>query len=77
MVHTILLWLQYGDYSLSKNPISLNLSYKTDLDFQDCFAREKAHLIAEFHKTDLDILGHSRKGKAQFHGRVNTVLGQI
>ena len=36
-------------------PKNLDLSYKTDLDFWDCFWKVKASLIAEFHKTDLDI----------------------
>ena len=30
-----------------------------DPDFWDCVKREKLHLIAEFHKMDLEIRGHS------------------
>ena len=36
--------------------------YKIDLDFIDCFGREKSIKIkAEFHETDLDICDHSRE----------------
>ena len=44
-------------FSFQNNPESLDPSYKTAIDFMDCFGRE------EFHKTDLDILSHKKKGK--------------
>ena len=33
-----------------------------DLEFWDCFRREKSILVAEFLKTYLDIWGHSKDG---------------
>lgn len=32
-----------------------------DPDHWDCFERGKTHVLAEFHKNNLDIWGHSRK----------------
>ena len=49
-------------FSLPKQPKDLDPSYKTDLDFLDCFRRQTSHLIAYLYKTDLDIRGHSRDG---------------
>ena len=40
---------------------NLDLSYKTDLEFWDCFHKENC--IADFQKTDLDFGEHFRGGK--------------
>ena len=34
-------------FSLPKQSQNLDLSYRTDLDFWDCFGREKTYLITE------------------------------
>ena len=38
---------QYGFVSTPKQVQNLDLSYKTDLDFGDCFQRQKKHLLAQ------------------------------
>ena len=41
-------------------PLNLYPSYKTDIDFWDCFGRGKTQLISELHRTYLDIQDHLR-----------------
>ena len=53
MSDIIFLWLKDGGFPPKMIP-KIYISYK------------KPHLIAEFHKTGLDFLGHSRVEKAQF-----------
>ena len=55
------------DFPIHKN---LDPSYKTDLDFKDCFRRENTHLIAGFHNTDWAIL----EIKNTVYSLINTVL---
>ena len=44
---------------LSDRSVFLGLFYKIDLNFWDCFRREKTHLIAKLHKIDIDVWGMS------------------
>ena len=62
--------LQDWDFPFQNNPFhnnpqNLDTSYKTDLDYGDYFRRKKSHLIAEFHKTALDMYDHFRNGKGE------------
>ena len=65
----------FGYYFLpfQNNPKYLDLSYRTDLDIWDCLETEKINLKAELHKTNLDIWGHYRNGKAPSYKQGNTV----
>ena len=62
MIH-VLYFLSYKTelfflFSFQNNPRNLDLSYKTDLDFWDCFG-----ITAKLHRTDLVIFFcHSREG---------------
>ena len=63
-------------FSLPKNLKTLDQSFKTSVDFCDCFWKEKYmyRLIAEFHKTDLYILGDSSNEKALLVAKCKTNL---
>ena len=52
------------DGSFSSNTPKNLTSYKRDLNFSGCIVGEKPILLAEIHKSELDIGGHSRWGKA-------------
>ena len=57
-------------FSLPKQPQNyLAASFKMDIDFLGLFWREEPQLIADLHKTDLDIWGHSRGGGVGSGGR--------
>ena len=61
------------NFPLQNNPKNLDLSYKTDLDFWDCFWKGNTHLLAAFHEAGLDIWGHLSEMETQFLNQRNTV----
>ena len=51
-------------FFLPKQSQNLDPSYKTDLHFRECLGRVKLVLIiAKYHRTDLAVCSHCRKGK--------------
>ena len=54
------------DFCLPNNPKNLDPS-EDGSRFLRLFLERKSHHIVEFHKTDFDIWGYSRKGKPVFY----------
>ena len=62
-----------GILPLQNNPQTLDLSYKTDLNFRDRYGSEKNHLTAEVCKTNLDI-GVFFEDENPFYSQKNMAL---
>ena len=59
--------------SSPKQPKNLDLSYKTDLDFWDCFGGEKTS-YSSISMTDLHIQGHFMEEKNLPYSQINMVV---
>ena len=62
-------------FPFHNNPKYLDPPDKMDLDIWYCFGRGKTNFKAELHKTNLDVWGHSRSGKAPSYKQRNMVDG--
>ena len=60
--------------SLQNKHKTLNLYYKTDLDFWVCFLKGEYYLTAELVKTYLNISGHSKWRRVPSYNRIITVI---
>ena len=62
MLNTVLFGVRHI-FSFQNNPKYLDPSYQDGSRFLGLFRKDKTHIIAKLHRTDLVICSHYREGK--------------